>query len=286
MNLKGLGTRASLLNAYLSPRRDFPFTLGETLRGMLKPTAGFIGKRHIEKVEEHDAEFLAARLRGLRYPLYWPKALPIFDLYKAATDCLDQDNWHYYEAPETQVQRGDVVLDCGAAEGMFSLSVAERAGRVVAFEPWPGFKESLRRTFAPCPQAEHVAAALGSAEGTACLAGESLYGFIHPSEGVPVRITTVDAWTQQTGSRVDYIKGDLEAFELEVLKGAAETIRRWKPKIAITVYHPGNDWKEMLKLLRALAPQYRYRVKGLSYNQGAPRPVMLHAWVPPEGPAS
>lgn len=77
---------------------------------------------------------------------------------------------------------------------------------------------------------------------------------------------------------MDLIKGDLESFELEVLHGDKETIKRYKPKIAFTVYHPRNDWKQILFFLRGLVPEYAYRIKGLSYNGKQARPVMIHLW--------
>jgi FkbM family methyltransferase len=149
---------------------------------------------------------------------------------------------------------------------------------VAIFEPSPDFSESLRLTFGSSPNATVVPAALGSSEYKAFLAGGSLYGFVSKDEGIPIQVTTVDTWAARTNSRVDFLKGDLESHEFEVLKGARETIRRDRPKIAFTVYHPGNNWREMATFLSELAPSYQFRVKGLSYNGGQARPVMLHAW--------
>ena len=121
-------------------------------------------------------------------------------------------------------------------------------------------------------------AALGSVEGDAFLSGNSLYGLIR-DEGTPISITTVDAWAGTVNTRVDFIKGDLESHEFEVLKGARVTIEKYRPKIAFTVYHPGNNWREMLAFLRGLVPQYQFRVKVIfRHHDRHPRPVMLHAW--------
>ncbi len=97
-------------------------------------------------------------------------------------------------------------------------------------------------------------------------------------QGAPIRITTIDKWAEAEGSRVDYIKGDLESFEFPVIQGARETIRRYKPKMAFTMYHPGNNWSEIVGYLRALVPEYQFRIKGLSFNDSEARPVMLHVW--------
>ena len=278
MALGRLGNRTNLLKGFFSTEKDFSIGFGETLaRGVLKRPCSSIGPRYVSRIIEAD-EYQQVYFQGIERPLFWPKKLGLFDLYKAATDCLYEDDWHHYEVPETRVQPGDVVLDCGAAEGIFALSVLDRAGQVVIFEPSPDFAGSLQRTFGSVPNATVVPVALGSVEGTAFLSGNSLYGFISMDEGTPITVTTVDVWARSTKTRVDFIKGDLESYEFEVLKGARATIEKDRPKIAFTVYHPGNNWREMLTFLRGLVPQYQFRVKGLSFNAGHPRPVMLHAW--------
>lgn len=283
MPLGQLRNRTNLLRGYFASEKDFPIGLGETLaRGALKLPCTMIGPRYVSSIEDA-GEYQQVYFRGISRPLFWPRKLGTFDLYKAATDCLYEKDWHHYEVPETTVRAGDAVLDCGAAEGLFALSVLERAKHVVIFEPCPDFSDSLRLTFGSSSNATVVPAALGSSEGEAFLAGGSLYGFVSRDSGIPIEVTTVDAWAARTNSRVDFLKGDLESHEFEVLKGARETIRRDRPKIAFTVYHPGNNWREMVTFLTELVPSYQFRVKGLSYNDGKARPVMLHAW-PPSGP--
>lgn len=276
--LRQLRNRTGLLRAYFSAEKDFSIGFGETLvKGVFKPPCTAIGPRYVSSIEDA-GEYQEVYFRGVVRPLFWPKKLGTFDLYKAATDCLHEEDWHHYDVPETTVRQGDVVLDCGAAEGIFALSVLERASLVAIFEPSPDFAESLHRTFGDASNAVIVPAALGSTEGEAFLAGNSLYGFVSADQGIRITVTTVDAWVTKAHTRVDFLKGDLESHEFEVLKGARETIRRDKPKIAFTVYHPGNDWREMKALLAELVPEYQFRVKGLSYNGGRARPVMLHAW--------
>jgi FkbM family methyltransferase len=278
MQLGHLRNRTNLLKGYFAPQKDFPIGFRETLaKGVLKLPCTSIGPRYVRRMEEA-GEYQRVYLRGIERPLFWPKRLGTFDLYKAATDCLHEEDWHHYEVPETSVRLGDVVLDCGAAEGIFALSVLERAAQVAIFEPSPDFASSLHLTFADAGNAVVVPAALGSFEGKAFLAGNSLYGFVKMDGGIPIEITTIDAWAAGKNTRVDFIKGDLESHEFEVLKGARRVIQRDRPKIAFTAYHPGNSWKEMADFLRGLVPEYKFRIKGLSYNGGYPRPIMLHAW--------
>lgn len=278
--LNKLSSRFDLINAYGFSGRNFLFSMRDLVRGILKEPCTRLGPRFIECIDETDnAQYLRVKIRSVSTPLYWPRVLPLFDLYKVVTECFYEADWHFYEVPETRVAPGDVVLDCGAAEGIFSLRVMERAGHIVAFEPQPIFVASLQRTFGDSSKVVVVPEALGSADGDAFLHGGSLYGTVtHEPGSIPIRITTIDNWVEREGCRVDFIKGDLESFEFDVLQGAQNTIKQYAPKIALTVYHPGNDWAQILEFLRSLVPEYAYRLKGLSYNGKVARPVMLHCW--------
>ena len=115
-----------------------------------------IGPRIITSLVEKETYFIV-HLLGVPNPLFWPKEIPLYHLYMVITECFQQRDWHYYEVPETEISPGDVVLDCGAAEGLFSLRAIEKAGHVVLFEPSPAFVSSLRMTFADMPKVDSSA---------------------------------------------------------------------------------------------------------------------------------
>ncbi len=57
-----------------------------------------------------------------------------------------------------------------------------------------------------------------------------------------------------------FIKMDIEGFELEALAGAVEIIRRFRPIMAITVYHHSDHlWKVPLAIASAADPQFDTR---------------------------
>jgi FkbM family methyltransferase len=271
----GISNRTGLISAYYSRTRNFPISFLQVVRhGLLERTCEQIGPEYVQAIVDRGS-LEEVRIRDLADPLYWPKQIPHHELYKSCADCLCPMHWHHYEVPETSVEGGETVVDCGAAEGIFALSVARRASKLAIFEPWNGFHESLKATFGN--GALIRGQALGKLSRTAYLSGDTLYGSISESGDTPVSVSSMDDFRREFGP-INFIKADIEGSEHDLLEGAKETILADRPKIAITVYHIGNDWEHMLKQVRSVVPDYRFRIKGLSYNGGKARPVMLHMW--------
>ena len=65
--------------------------------------------------------------------------------------------------------------------------------------------------------------------------------------------------------RPDYIKYDVEGSEREALLGSAETIRRFRPRLLVSLYHRSEDLFALPLLLKALAPDYDFYLRKLPY---------------------
>ncbi|MDP2211825.1 MAG: FkbM family methyltransferase [Candidatus Aquicultor sp.] len=217
-------------------------------------------------------------LNGLERPLYYPKEFAIGSLCQVIAELCYPRDWHYYEIEQTRVTPGDVVVDCGAAEGLFGLLVADRAAKVYAIEPMTRFVESMRLTFSGFDNVEVLPVALSDQEGTAYISGCGISSTLSTfGDGDRVEVTTLDTLFIKQDIPVSYIKADLEGYELSMLKGARETIKKHSPKIAITTYHVAEHAESIAGYLKDINPQYRIKVKGVEERCGAP--VMLHAWV-------
>lgn len=64
---------------------------------------------------------------------------------------------------------------------------------------------------------------------------------------------------------VTFIKMDIEGAELEALKGAENIIRRDRPKLAICVYHKGEDIVSIPEYLLTVNPSYRFYLRQYGY---------------------
>lgn len=74
--------------------------------------------------------------------------------------------------------------------------------------------------------------------------------------------------------KITLIKMDVEGAELEGLKGAQETIRRNKPKLAICIYHKPQDMVEIPLYIKTLVPEYKLYVR---HHSNAASETVLYA---------
>ncbi len=75
-------------------------------------------------------------------------------------------------------------------------------------------------------------------------------------------------------AEVTFIKMDIEGAELEALKGASETIRKYKPKLAISLYHHPQHLTEIPLFIKSLCPDYSFFLRIHSFYS---RELILYA---------
>ncbi len=236
-----------------------------------------IAKKWINRIEESNSN-LKVYLKTIKHPLFVPKEFPINQLYLVIAESFYKPNWHYYERFGTLVSPNDVVVDCGAAEGLFSLIIANRCKTCYAIEPLPGYVETLKLTFKNIENVEVLPYALGSISGISYISGSGINASLtNDKSGTEVKIETIDNLFYKKKIPVSYLKADLEGYDFEMIKGAKNTIKHHKPKIAITTYHKESHAKEISEFLKNINPDYNIKCKGIESNYGSP--MMLHAWI-------
>lgn len=164
---------------------------------------------------------------------------------------------------------GDCVIDAGACYGETALGFAAAVGprgRVHSFEIDPANVEIARHNFAANPVlAQRLRlheAALGLREGRLFRHGSGPGARVSEKPSAhEVRVTSIDRLVD-TGEmeRVDFIKMDVEGAELAALEGARETLLRFRPRLAISVYHKPQDIWRIPGWLDALGAGYRFHL--------------------------
>lgn len=68
------------------------------------------------------------------------------------------------------------------------------------------------------------------------------------------------------GGEATYIKMDIEGAEYEALLGAKKTIKNYKPKLAISIYHKRCDIWEIPILLLSYNSDYKFYLRTYSFS--------------------
>ena len=161
-----------------------------------------------------------------------------------------------YENSRVAVNPGDVVVDCGGHVGVFArFALGQRAAKVVCIE-----LDGLNfRCLCENLSAQHVQTVVFN---TALWSRPTMLRILQASEsdchqvkeesiaGPATTAVPLDELLSPLElKRVDLIKVDVEGAEAEVLKGAQMILRRFRPKLALAVYH---DKGEELRVRRVL----------------------------------
>lgn len=70
-----------------------------------------------------------------------------------------------------------------------------------------------------------------------------------------VQVGSID--DELRGEKVTFIKMDVEGSEMETLMGAKESILKYKPKLAVCVYHKNEDLWKLADYVLQLNPEYK-----------------------------
>lgn len=182
---------------------------------------------------------------------------------------MAEQEWGIYAG----VRKGDTVLDCGSHIGVFAREALNAgASRVVAIDPSPLALECLRRNFVheisegrvivypkgvwdkddQLPLAVHQEQS--GKDSFVLWRTEEHNNYLAP-------LTTIDKLVSELGlNRVDFIKMDIEGAETNALLGARETIHRFRPRMALSVYHRLQDFAEVPRIVKSYNAGYNVRL--------------------------
>jgi FkbM family methyltransferase len=159
----------------------------------------------------------------------------------------EQSRGLFFEAMELEELRkavgpGAHVVDVGANTGNHTIFFAGpmKAASVLPFEPLPAAADALRASVARNSLKNVDLSRLGigvaDRKGQMRLAFSGRGGFgatsLEPDPTGEIGVAPLDS---MVSDRVDFLKIDVEGMEMNVLAGARELIRRWKPLIFIEI---------------------------------------------------
>ncbi|MDD3182123.1 MAG: FkbM family methyltransferase [Alphaproteobacteria bacterium] len=204
----------------------------------------------------YDLQFEGQRLQLKTLQILWPF---LFRQY-------------YFERNGVTIrpEKGDYVVDGGAGLGDTGLAFGASVGLsgfVYVFEILKLHINVCKENFEQNPGISRFkllpyALSDHRKEASSCqmeVSSDLNFGFKLNDEDTRFELTTLDCLVE-TGEldRVDFIKLDIEGSELSALKGAEATLRRFKPKLAISLYHKCEDFYEIPLYLNNLGLGYKF----------------------------
>jgi FkbM family methyltransferase len=183
------------------------------------------------------------------------------------------------KTPGIKAQAGDYVIDAGGCWGDTALYFAQAVGaqgKVYTFEFELDNMEVLRRNLAMNPEhakrIDIIPKALWNRSGE-----EIIYALNGPATSLnndnqgSLRVSTlsIDDFVKEKGlPRVDFIKMDIEGSELKALQGAERTLRAFRPKLAISIYHQDDDFITIPDYLDNLNLGYEFYLDHFTIYRG------------------
>ena len=169
---------------------------------------------------ECNMRYVVHKGRKMYFPQNW-ETEQIMDYYRTVVMEQDIRSPHCYDKDGYKVEEGDIVVDAGAAEGIFALDVIDIAKKIYLIEADSSWVEALTKTFENDGDKVQI-----------------VYGFLGDvSEGNNVSLNSLFK-----DQEVNYIKMDIEGYEKAALMGADDILKNnEKLKCAICAYHCRED---------------------------------------------
>ena len=184
------------------------------------------------------------------------------------SNCLpkpDPSRDMYFPPDLASMSPREVFVDCGAFDGDSIRSFIQRTGgcfeRIHAVEADAANVAALRRYCAELPadvsaRITVLPCAVGKEDGTARFRAGGLASSKVAETGATLEVECRTLDSALKGEHPTFIKMDLEGAEPDALLGAAKTMARCRPVMAVCAYHKCEHLWTIPKLLKAANPDY------------------------------
>ena len=172
---------------------------------------------------------------------------------------------YVYHLPQL-VRAGDTCIDIGANLGYYARTISRLAGpsgRVLAVEPVAPIREVLRRNLRRCSNVEILPYALGAENRDVAMGNDSAResGYLGTGQnfvndaGRPTDVAFEARMRRGSElfarlERLDFIKCDIEGYELTVMREMRPLLERFHPTVLIET--GGENRPEIIRLFTAL----------------------------------
>jgi FkbM family methyltransferase len=179
---------------------------------------------------------------------------------------VDNFNAQYFDKGIVHPRADEIFIDCGASIGdsieKFIKFSNGKFEKIVAFEPGEiRFKQLKHNTMLYKNKIQYINAGSHSCKKTFFCEYYVENGLKFCEKETELKVKTDSIDNVLKGKKATFIKMDIEGAELEALKGAKNTIIKYKPTLAISVYHKLSDLVDIPAYISELVPGYKFYLR-------------------------
>ena len=188
----------------------------------------------------------------------------LIDMYRDETQYFSNN---YYNK---NITKNEIYVDLGTYDGDSLIDmmnfVGEEYEKIYAFEPNPEIYKRLITLIENKNWNNVESFQLGTSS------KKSKVRFQDSDHGSRIAdydgniVIDVDALDNKIFGPVTWIKMDVEGAEFETLKGAKKLIQKYKPKLAVSIYHGEEDIFKLPLYIHDLVPEYRFKITHYSHD--------------------
>ncbi len=166
--------------------------------------------------------------KKLYFKKNWTKE-HIIEAYRFLLAEQDERSGHCYLNKDYAIEANSVIVDVGAAEGIFALNEIEKIKHIFLIETDNEWIEALKETYKPWLEKITIINKFVS----------------NIDDDTNVRLDTYFAAIE----KIDLLKIDVDGAEKDLLNGADKTVSNKVKKLAICTYHKTNDNRDFTAYL-------------------------------------
>lgn len=184
---------------------------------------------------------------------------------------------YFFERGKIRImpEKDDIVIDAGACFGDTALSFSNAVGEgglIFSFDFLPVHLEIMKKNFNNNDWAKNIKLCpyvLSDKTSIKDNINKDLNRTVNPgssfvygglSENAYSSIRIDDFLVKEGIAKVDFIKMDIEGYEKKALIGASQSIKKFKPKLAISIYHKLEDFYEIPLYIKSLRSDYKFYI--------------------------
>ncbi len=192
---------------------------------------------------------------------------------------LEDNPLQQYFEPFLHLRKeGESFVDIGGFDAATTLEFIRHSplyNEIYYFEPQQSMFEYSQNVLALHPRIHYFNIGLSNKNGFLSFSPDGSASKVSETGHTTIQIDTLD---RLIDTPVTFIKMDIEGSEAEALEGAVQTITRYRPILAISIYHKPGDFWRIPKQILEICNDYTLYVR--HYTESIYETVMF--FVPPE----